>query len=126
MTERLSGIEGVIRYFDDILMHIPSTEEHKRLRARVQQRLKEVGLLLSDSKCEYFKKEVHFLGYIISRNGVRPDPVKVGAMQKKAVPKNVTELRRFLGMIKCLGRYLPNLSTTIRPISEVLENVSRR
>ena len=120
MTELLSGIKGMICYFDDILMHNPSTEEHKRLIAKVEERLKEVGLLL-DRKCEYFKKEIHFLGYIVSENGVRPDPVKVEAIQKMAATTNVTELRRFLGMKNFLDRYLPSLSTIIRPISETLE-----
>ncbi|XP_041349225.1 uncharacterized protein K02A2.6-like [Gigantopelta aegis] len=121
MTELLSGIEGVVCYFDDILLHTPSTEEHKRLVARVHERLKEVGLQLNNKTCEYFKKEIQFLGYIVSENGVRPDLVKVEAIQKMATPSNVTELRRFLGMINFLGRYLPNLSTIIRPISELLE-----
>ena len=73
MTELLHGIDGVICYFDDILCHTSTMEEHELLLGRVFKRLKEVGLQLSPEKCEYRKPEITFLGHISSKDGVRAD-----------------------------------------------------
>ena len=58
---------------------------------------------------------------VISEKGVSPDPEKVEAIQELPAPKNVSELRQLLGMINCLGKFLPNLSDVISPIRELLK-----
>ena len=73
-------------------------------------------------KTELRKSEVEFLGHLINKDGVQPDPAKVFAIKNMPDPQNVTELRRILGMINFLGRYIPNLSTTLRPMTELLES----
>nr|KAG5709770.1 hypothetical protein BaRGS_032594 [Batillaria attramentaria] len=67
------------------------------------------------------KREIQFLGHLISKDGVLRDPSKVEAIKNMPDPTNVTELRRLLGMINFLGRYIPNLSTLLRPVTELLE-----
>ncbi|XP_070173810.1 uncharacterized protein [Littorina saxatilis] len=104
MTEILGDIEGVICYYDDIMLHTSTNEEHDKLLKRVFQRLKEVGLELNEDKCEYKKTELKFLGHVISENGVRPDESKVEAIVKMKEPENVEELRRYLGMVNYLRR----------------------
>ncbi|KAK7090906.1 hypothetical protein V1264_010645 [Littorina saxatilis] len=119
MTEILGDIEGVICYYDDIMLHSSTNEEHDKLLKRVFQRLKEVGLELNEDKCEY-KKALTFLGHVISENGVRPDESKVEAIVKMKEPENVEELRRYLGMVNYLGRYVPHLSTVLQPLNSLL------
>lgn len=120
MSEILQGIDGVICYFDDILCHTKTMEEHDTLLTRVHQRLVEVGLQLNQTKCEYKKKEITFLGHIINEQGVRPDQSKIDAIKSLSVPEDVAELRRYLGMVNYLGRYLPHLSTILKPLNALL------
>lgn len=122
MTEVLDGIEGVICYFDDILLHTKTTAEHDKLLKIVQDRLKVAGLKLNEEKCEYKKSEVSFLGHIVSSEGVRPDPSKIEAIRKLEEPTDVAQLRSFLGMVNYLGRYLPHLSERLKPLNDLLKN----
>ena len=103
MTELLRGIDGVICYFDDILCHTYTMEEHELLLGRVLR-----------------KSEITFLGHIISKDGVRADDSKIAAMVNMTEPTDVAELRRCLGMVNYLGRYLPHLSSVLRPLNDLL------
>ena len=88
-------------------------EEHELLLGRVFKRLKEDGLQLNPEKCEYRNSEITFLGHIISKDGVRTDDSKIAAMVNMTEPTDVAELRRYLGMVNYLGRYLPHLSSVL-------------
>ena len=120
MENIVGDIDGVICYFDDILIHTKTEKEHKLLLDKVKSKLTEAGLELNEEKCEYFKAEINFLGHIVSQNGMRPDSSKVKAICDLQPPKNINELRRYLGMINYLGRYIPRLSTIMNPINTLL------
>ena len=120
VLEILQGIQGVVCYFDDILCHSTTPSEHEELLKRVHQRLEEAGLLLHREKCEYRKSEITFLGHIIDSQGCRPDPTKVEAISSLPEPSDTAELRRYLGMVNYLGRYLPHLSTVLKPLNMLL------
>lgn len=64
--------------------------------------------------------EVKFLGYIISADGMKPDPDKTRAVQDMKEPTNVSELRSFLGMVNQLGKFLPNLAEKDKPLRDLL------
>ena len=121
MESILCDMTGVICYFDDILIHAETLESHNEILENVLQKLKEVGLQLNESKCEYRKEEIAFLGHIISAEGVRPDPSKISAISELPDPTNVDELRRYLGMINYLSRYIVNLSSISKPLNELLQ-----
>ena len=95
-------------------------EEHELLLGRVFKRLKEVGLQLSPEECEYRKSESTFLGHIISKDGLCADDSKIAAMVNMTEPTDAAELRRNLGMVNYLGRYLPHLSSILRPLHDLL------
>ena len=120
METLLEGQPNVICYFDDILIHSDSHEDHKDHLDQTTKTLSDAGLKLNKAKCEIEKEEIEFLGYIISTDGVRPDPGKVEAVVKMAEPTNVAELRCMLGMVNFLGRYIPHLSTVLHPLCELL------
>ena len=120
MTELLRGTDGVICYFDDILCHTSTMEEHELLLGRVFKRLKEDGLQLNPEKCEYRNSEITFLGHIISKDGLCADDSKIAAMVNMTEPTDAAELRRNLGMVNYLGRYLPHLSSILRPLHDLL------
>ena len=68
---------GVFCYMDDILIYAKNLEEHNRLLCEVLERLRKYNFKLEVDKCEFLKKEVPYLGHILSTNGVRPDEEKV-------------------------------------------------
>jgi len=61
-----------------------------------------------------------FLGHVINQNGISPDPSKTAAINQMEVPKSVSELRRFLGMINQLGKFSPNIAEMSHPLRELL------
>ena len=79
------------------------------------------GLTLNREKCEFSQSEVKFLGQMVDKNGVCPDKAKVRAIQEVSKPKNVSDVRRFLGMVNQLGKFSPNLAEKTRPIRELLQ-----
>lgn len=81
MNEIISDIKGIICYFNNILCHdSATTEKHTLLLNQVKKRLQDIGLQLNNDKCEYYKSEIHFLGHVINKDGVKPDPSKAEAI----------------------------------------------
>lgn len=124
MVETLEGLQGVAVYMDDIIVHGRNMTEHDVRLQKVMERLEAAGLKLNTDKCVLRKGELHFLGQVINRDGVQPDPEKVSAINKLDPPQNIQELRRALGMITYLGKYIPDLSTVARPLYELLKSQS--
>jgi len=122
MVELLHGLEGVRCYMDDILVHGKDMAEHDHRLSKVMDRVKSAGLRLNNSKCVLRQPKLDFLGQVISSDGMEPSPAKVAAIKDMEEPTNVTELRRVLGMINYLGRYLPDLSTLLHPLNKLLGN----
>ena len=83
------------------------------------QVIKESGLKLNKEKCEIKKNKLTYFGHVLSAEGVSPDPEKVKAITDLEAPTNVPELRRLIGMINYLGRFIPNLASVMRPMSDI-------
>jgi len=120
MENILGDTEGVECYMDDILVHADGTEEHDRRLDQALNRLAQTGLKLNREKCEFRKEEISFMGHIVSRDGFKPDPSKLDAIRQMEDPCDVPELRRWLGMVNYLGRFLTDLSTVLRPLNDLL------
>uniref|UniRef100_A0A3B3XMK2 ribonuclease H n=1 Tax=Poecilia mexicana TaxID=48701 RepID=A0A3B3XMK2_9TELE len=122
MTKLLEGQEGVATYMDDILIYADTPEQHEARLKKTLDTLKEAGLRLNHEKCLLRQKQLHYLGHCIDEHGIRPDKAKVNAITELEPPKNVSDLRRILGMIHYLGRYLPNLSEVTKPLNDLLKS----
>jgi len=85
-------------YFDDVIIYSNSLDEHKKHIKAVLKKIREANLKLKLSKCQWFQTELKFVGYLVGRNGIKPDLQNVKKIKNAEVPKNTTELRRFLGM----------------------------
>ena len=81
--------------------------------------LKGNGLRLKREKCVFLKDEVCYLGYKINKDGLTPIPEKIDAVLNAPTPKNVTELKAFLGMLNYY-RFLDRLSTILEPLHKLL------
>jgi hypothetical protein len=120
MDQVLQGIPGVCCYIDDILVTAKSDSEHVERIKLVLERLEKYGIRAKKEKCSFMAESVSYLGHIINAEGVHPQDEKVTAVKEAKVPENVQELRQFLGMVNYYGKFLPNLSTTLAPLNNLL------
>lgn len=120
MDQVLQGMDGVICYLDDILVTGKDTDSHLANLEEVLRRLESYNLRLKLDKCEFMKSSVSYLGHVIDATGIHPMKEKTDAIQKAPVPKNVTELRSFLALLNYYGKFIPNLSTLIQPMTALL------
>ena len=110
---------------DDVLVHGRTQEDHDQCLDKVLKRMMEVELTLNREKCHFSQNQVKFLGQIIDRDGVHPDSEKVQAIQKFQTPRNVGDIRRFLGMCNHLSKFTPNLAEKTKPLRELLNKRSQ-
>ena len=82
-------------YLDDVLVYSRTFDAHLEHLRLVFERFREAGLKLKPSKCHFGQKKVKFLGHVISKDGVRPDPAKVSAIKEDQVPRSVKDVRAF-------------------------------
>lgn len=121
MTELLKDIEGVVVYMDDILVFAETAELHEERLQNTLDTLRKVGLKLNHDKCLLRQRRLSYLGHCIDEHGIQPDESKVQVITQLQPPNNVHELRRILGMIHYLGRYLPHLSDITKPLTDLLK-----
>jgi hypothetical protein len=103
-------------YLDDILIYSKTAEEHARHLDFVFSTLRENGIYLNPKKCEFNKAEVRFLGHLVSKDGVRPDPAKVEVMKQWPVPTDRHELYRFLGFANYFRVFIRDYATIASPL----------
>jgi hypothetical protein len=109
----------VVVFIDDILVYSKSEEEHAEHLKVVLQTLKDKKLYAKLSKCEFWLKEVSFLGHVISSNGIAVDPSKVSAVLQWEAPKSVTEIRSFLGLAGYYRRFIEGFSRIALPLTQL-------
>ena len=120
MDTILRGIPNTLCYLDDILVTGSSVEEHLANLEEVFRRLQNYGLRLKQSKCSFLQNSVEYLGHRVDANGFQASPKKVEALRQAPSPRNLAELRSCLGLINYYGRFLPNLSTLLQPLNNLL------
>ena len=116
----LSGLEGVTNLIDDFCVHGSTQEIHDQRLNAVLNRLQENGITLNPDKCIFSASSIRYLGFIIDFSGVHADPEKVSAITEFPVPKNVSEVRRFLGILNQLAKFIPNLSEKTKHLRSLL------
>ena len=100
-----------IAYLDDVLVYSKTFLEHKINLRKVLRCLAAKGIKLNLKKCVFFKREVRYLGRLISEEGYRPDPENTKALDRcKEPPKNVGELRTLLGFLGYYRTYVKDFS----------------
>ena len=110
------GNNFVVAYLDDILIFSPTLQEHLSHLETVIDRLREVNLKLKPSKCKFVREEVEYLGHIITPHGLRPNARLTKAVQDFERPRNVNEVRRFLGMASYYRRFIPGFAKIAAPL----------
>ncbi|KAL0313697.1 UNVERIFIED_CONTAM: Retrovirus-related Pol polyprotein from transposon, partial [Sesamum calycinum] len=111
----------VIVFIDDILIFFGSREEHEQYLRTVLQILRENQLYAKFNKCEFWIEEIAFLGHVVSKEGVQPYPAKVKAITEWEPPKNVLEVRSFLGLAGYYRRFVKDFSVVAKPLTNLLK-----
>lgn len=117
MEQLLQGIPHVTVYIDDILITAETKAEHLQILEEVFKRLAKAELKVKKHKCKFMVPSVPYLGHVIDAEGLHPLPEKVEAIRQALTPKNVTELKSYLGYY---GKFLLNLSTRLAPLYKLL------
>ena len=115
----LNGLSGVLNMADDIVVFGKDSDQHRERLLQVMARLSECGLTLNGPKCSFGLSSIKFLGHILSKDGVSPDPSKIRSIQTARNPETVSELRGFLGLVQFVGRYVQGLATAAAPLWEL-------
>lgn len=126
MEDVLRGLPSwCLVYLDDFLVHAPTFNELLDHLQQVFRRLENAGLKLATAKCHLCRREVKFLGHLISAEGISPDPGKVGAVNDWPTPLNVTNVQSFLGLCAYYRRFIKDFSKIARPLHQLCEKGKR-
>jgi len=109
----------VVVYLDDILIFTETEEEHERAVRRVLEVLAKHKLFLCPEKCEFHRKQIEYLGLVISENKVEMDPVKVAGVHDWPTPENRTDMQAFIGFVNFYRRFIRDFSTIARPLFDL-------
>ena len=121
MDQVLAGIPKVQCIIDDMIITGESNDEHLHVMELVLKRLQEHGLRVNPEKCEFFKDKMTYCAHEITAEGLQKTADKVKAMVDAPRPKDVSQLRSMLGLINYYHRFLPDLSTLLHPLHQLLK-----
>ena len=111
----------VVEFIDDSLVYSKDAQEHEHQLWIVLQILRENQVFAKLSKCEFWLKEVSFLGHIVSSEGIRVDPVKIEAVMNWKPPRNVIEVRSFFGLAGYYRRFVQGFSVKASSLTRLLQ-----
>lgn len=123
MDNILRGVqnESCLVYLDDIIVFSTSLEEHISRLKGVFDRLRNSNFKIQLEKSEFLKKEVAYLGHIVTPDGVKPNPDKITAIQNYPIPTTQTEIKRFLGLLGYYRRFIQNFAHLTKPLTKCLK-----
>lgn len=116
----LQGVPFTSCVLDDMIISGKTDEEHLANLDAVLERLEKFGLRANLNNCDFFQEQVSYCGHMISKEGLKKSPDKVNAVLKAPRPENLQQLRSFLGLVNYYRSFLPNLSTVLGPLNELL------
>jgi len=106
-------------FIDDKLVYSKNEEEHTEHLAVVLRLFKEHQLYVKLSKCSSFQTQVHYLGHVVSKEGIAVDPKKIRVIMEWAAPRNVDEVSSFMGLAGYYKRFIRNFSNSTYPITSL-------
>jgi hypothetical protein len=111
----------VVVFINDILVYSQNKETHEDHLRPVLQKLRDNQLYAKFSKCDFWLKEVAFLGHIITEGGIKVDPGKISEILDWKQPKDVSKMRSFLGLTGYYIKFIEGFSNLVKPLTSLLE-----
>ena len=121
ISEIIEGLDGVAYIQDNIIIWALDKKTHVERLCIVLDQIKKSGFKLNKKKCVFSINELKFCGHIFSDQGMKADPDKISAIINMPSPEDATKLRRFLGMITYLAKFIKNLSSKSSLLQKLLE-----
>lgn len=112
-------------YIDDILIFSDNEEKHLEHIKMILKTLDEAGLKLNMEKCQFFQRQVQYLGYIVNQKGIDINQDRLDEIKNFPRPNSLRTLRGFLGILNYYKRFIPNLSEKQSPLFELLRKSTR-
>ena len=121
MTVALSGLtfDKCFVYLDDLIVFGRNLEAHNRNLIDIFERLRKVNLKLNPTKCQFLKKELLYLGHIVSAQGVLPDPEKIKVLLEYPVPQTSEEIKRFIAFCNYYRKFIPAFADITAPLNKL-------
>ena len=104
-------------YLDDIIIFSNTEEEHLAHIKEIFRRLEAADLKMKRSKCNFFKKHIHYLGHLISADGIRPLKDKLDTIRDMPAPCSSKEVKQFLGLAGYYRKFVPHFADLSRPLA---------
>ena len=123
METVLAGLqwEKCLIYLDDVIVFGKTEKQTLDRLDEVLTRIEEAGLKLKPGKCVLFKKEVKFLGHLVTENGIATDPEKIKSVREWATPTSQSEVRSFYGTASYYRRFVKDFGSISKPLSRLME-----
>lgn len=124
MMDKLLGEylnEFVVVYIDDIMIYSDTFEDHVKHIRMVLEKIKRANLILKLKKCKFGDRNIEFLGHVVGRDGLRPNPKKIEAIQKIEPPTDVKGIRSFLGLCSYYRKFVKDFSKIAKPLSTLVK-----
>ncbi|CAF2775804.1 unnamed protein product [Rotaria sp. Silwood2] len=109
-------------YIDDVVIFSPTFEQHILDLEKVFQALRSANLTLKASKCQFCRREMRYLGHIITQNGIKPDPDLIKSVTNFPQPKKIKDVQSFLGLTGYYRRFIKDYSKIAEPLQQQLRN----
>ena len=127
VDELLSDIKGAKTYiYDIIVLGKDSFENHIDQLRRIFGRLRAAGLKFNVPKCSFGLKEIPYLGFVITREGIKPDPKKVQGIMYIGLPSTTTKYRALIGMVQYYRDMWPMRSHVLATLEEAASGLNSR
>ena len=110
---------GVLVYWDDIVVYTEDLRSHELLLEKVLARLGEARLTLRREKCHFFQREVRYLGHLVSAEGVYPNADNICKVNEYPTPSNLKQLRGFMGLASYYTKFVKDFSHLAKPLTEM-------
>lgn len=121
MDQVLRGLQGktCLVYLDDIIIYSESFDEHLNHLREVLDRLKHANLKLKPKKCYICRRRVRYLGHVVTKLGVEPDPDNVSKILNFTVPGDIEGVKSFLGLTGYYRKFIKGYADVTQPLSKL-------